>query len=176
MNFYNFNSIKVRLKLILVSSIVRMLLNFNSIKVRLKLEHFSNGYRLGLFQFHKGTIKTLLALFAILAIPYFNSIKVRLKPIVWGYIISLLSIAFANAKLINLIGKMSMGDYIFLCVLRQPLYLLVLQQVKDLNYASERIVCRLEQPHRQLFVTRNCQLTSSLFQVFVCPYYNQFCL
>ena len=30
---------------------------------------------------------------------------------------------------------MSMGDYIFLCALRQPLYLLVLQQVKDLNDA-----------------------------------------
>ena len=105
---------------------------------------------------------------------YFNSIKVQLKPIVWGYIISLLSIAFANAKLINLIGKMSMGDYIFLCVLRQPLYLLVLQQVKDLNDASKRVVCRLKQPHRQLFVTRNCQLTSSLFQEFVCPYYNLF--
>lgn len=69
---------------------------------------------------------------------------------------------------------MSTGNHIFLCVLRQPLYLLVLQQVKDLNDASERVVCRLEQPHRQLFVTRNCRLTSSLFQVFVCPYYNQF--
>ena len=32
---------------------------------------------------------------------------------------------------------MSMGDYKFLCVLRQPLYLLVLQQVKDLNDAWE---------------------------------------
>ena len=128
---------------------------FNSIKVRLKLDvSFAHSRRYC----------------------YFNSIKVRLKPIVWGYVISLLSIAFANAKLINLIGKMSMGDYIFLCVLRQPLYLLVLQQVKDLNDASKRVVCRLKQPHRQLFVTRNCLLTSSLFQVFVCPYYNQFCL
>ena len=128
---------------------------FNSIKVRLKLDvtEAVNNQRVD-----------------------FNSIKVRLKPIVWGYVISLLSIAFANAKLINLIGKMSMGDYIFLCVLRQPLYLLVLQQVKDLNDASKRVVCRLKQPHRQLFVTRNCLLTSSLFQVFVCPYYNQFCL
>ena len=129
--------------------------HFNSIKVRLKRSFVSASF---LLQSH------------------FNSIKVRLKPIVWGYVISLLSIAFANAKLINLIGKMSMGDYIFLCVLRQPLYLLVLQQVKDLNDASKRVVCRLKQPHRQLFVTRNCLLTSSLFQVFVCPYYNQFCL
>ena len=35
----------------------------------------------------------------------FNSIKVRLKPIVWGYVISLFSIGFVNAKLINLIEK-----------------------------------------------------------------------
>ena len=90
--------------------------NFNSIKVRLKptvrrrrLQSMSN----------------------------FNSIKVRLKPIVFGYIISLFSIGFTTAKLRNLIEKMSMGDYIFLCVLRQPLYLLVLQQVKDLNDAWE---------------------------------------
>ena len=67
----------------------------------------------------------------------FNSIKVRLEPIVWGYITSLFSIGFVDAKLINLIERMSMGDYIFLCVLRQPLYLLVLQQVKDLNDAWE---------------------------------------
>ena len=57
-------------------------------------------------------------------LPYFNSIKVRLKPIVFGYIISLFSIGFTTAKLINLIEKMSMGDYIFLCVLRQPLIIL----------------------------------------------------
>ncbi len=132
-----------------------LLQNFNSIKVRLKLA---------------------LGLLLLTLVFDFNSIKVRLKPIVWGYIISLFSIGFVNAKLINLIGKMSMGDYIFLCVLRQPLYLLVLQQVKDLNDASKRVVCRLKQPHRQFFVTRNCLLTSSLFQVFVCPYYNQFCL
>ena len=129
--------------------------DFNSIKVRLKLHYTADTFE----EFEN-----------------FNSIKVRLKPIVWGYIISLFSIGFVNAKLINLIGKMSMGDYKFLCVLRQPLYLLVLQQVKDLNDASKRVVCRLKQPHRQLFVTRNCLLTSSLFQVFVCPYYNQFCL
>ena len=54
----------------------------------------------------------------------FNSIKVQLKPIVFGYIISLFSIEFANAKLRNLIEKMSMGNYIFLCVLRQPLFFL----------------------------------------------------
>ena len=107
---------------------------------------------------------------------YFNSIKVQLKPIVFEYVISLFPIGFGNAKLRNLIEKMLMGDYIFLCVLRQPLFFMVLQQVKNLNEASERVVCRLEQPHRQLFVTRNCRLTSSLFQVFVCSYYNLFYL
>ena len=106
----------------------------------------------------------------------FNSIKVQLRPIALGYIISLFPIGFAGVKLRNLIEKMSMGNHIFLCVLRQPLYLLVLQQVKDLNDASERVVCRLEQLHRQLFVTRNCRLTFSLSQVFVCPYYNLFYL
>ena len=65
----------------------------------------------------------------------FNSIKVQLKPIVFGYIISLFSIEVANAKLRNLIEKMSMGNYIFLCVLRQPLFFMVLQQVKELNDA-----------------------------------------
>ena len=35
----------------------------------------------------------------------FNSIKVQLKPIVFGYIISLFSIEFVNAKLRNLIEK-----------------------------------------------------------------------
>ena len=106
----------------------------------------------------------------------FNSIKVQLRPIALGYITSLFPIGFAGAKLRNLIEKMSMGNHIFLCVLRQPLFFMVLQQVKDLNEASERVVCRLEQLHRQLFVTRNCRLTFSLSQVFVYPYYNLFYL
>ena len=33
------------------------------------------------FQFHKGTIKTALTIFAELFTQYFNSIKVRLKPV-----------------------------------------------------------------------------------------------
>ena len=65
----------------------------------------------------------------------FNSIKVQLRPIALGYIISLFPIGFAGAKLRNLIEKMSMGNYIFLGVLRQPLFFMVLQQVKDLNEA-----------------------------------------
>ena len=77
--------------------------DFNSIKVRLK-RISDRGSRL--------------------VVRHFNSIKVRLKPIVFGYIISLFSIGFTTAKLRNLIEKMSMGDYIFLCVLRQPLIIL----------------------------------------------------
>ena len=128
------------------------------------------------FQFHKGTIKTPQPSPHDSSIPNFNSIKVQLRPIALGYIISLFPIGFANAKLRNLIEKMSMGNHIFSYVLRQPLFFIVLQQVKDLNEASERVVCRLELPHRQLFVTRNCRLTFSLSQVFVCPYYNLFYL
>ena len=58
-----------------------------------------------LFQFHKGTIKTKMLVDCWLIKIDFNSIKVRLKPIVWGYVISLFSIGFVNAKLINLIEK-----------------------------------------------------------------------
>ena len=69
-----------------------------------------------------------------------------------------------------------MGNYIFFMRSATTVVFMVLQQVKDLNEASERVACRLEQPHRQLFVTRNCRLTFSLSQVFVCPYYNLFYL
>ena len=88
------------------------------------------------FQFHKGTIKTVVSVVTIVVCPYFNSIKVQLRPpIALRYITSLFPIGFANAKLRNLIEKMSMGNYIFLGVLRQPLFFMVLQQVKDLNEA-----------------------------------------
>ena len=79
---------------------------FNSIKVQLSLtlrsEQLKNTYT-------------------------FNSIKVQLSPVVFGYVISLFTIGFDDTKLRNLIEKMSMGNYIFLGVLRQPLYLFVLQ-------------------------------------------------
>ena len=110
---------------------------FNSIKVRLKHADTTPSLSMYQFQFHKGTIKSLPSWATSICLSHFNSIKVRLKPIFWGYITSLFSIGFADAKLINLIEKMSMGDCIFLCVLRQPLYLLVLRQVKDLNDAWE---------------------------------------
>ena len=147
---------------------------FNSIKVQLRLVFKRSYTKRVIFQFHKGTIKTeakedcctaepnfnSIKVQLRLREPYkeqpndanFNSIKVQLRPIALGYIISLFPIGFAGVKLRNLIEKMSMGNHIFLCVLRQPLYLLVLQQVKDLNDASERVVCRLEQLHRQLLL------------------------
>ena len=56
--------------------------HFNSIKVRLKLQAIAalalSGKR---FQFHKGTIKTLLTLSKLSFHSHFNSIKVRLKPL-----------------------------------------------------------------------------------------------
>ena len=53
--------------------------NFNSIKVRLKLIFNSIGFARPKFQFHKGTIKTLVQTASVATIFYFNSIKVRLK-------------------------------------------------------------------------------------------------
>ena len=99
---HHFNSIKVQLKPTRKKDVHITVNNFNSIKVQLK----HSG----------GKIKNV-------SIHDFNSIKVQLKPLVFGYIISLFSTGFANAKLRNLIKKMSMGNYIFSCVLRQPLFL-----------------------------------------------------
>ena len=106
----------------------QLLLNFNSIKVQLRPSDYRLEDLLVAFQFHKGTIKTILMMcLAPLTLLNFNSIKVQLRPIALGYIISLFPIGFAGAKLRNLIEKMSMGNYVFLGVLRQPLYLFVLQ-------------------------------------------------
>ena len=56
----NFNSIKVRLKPLQLSSVAKSYYDFNSIKVRLKLIRDYNTYSRELvFQFHKGTIKTI---------------------------------------------------------------------------------------------------------------------
>ena len=54
---------------------------FNSIKVR--LEHYVLTARLlaSLFQFHKGTIRTIHLPQATLILPDFNSIKVRLEQV-----------------------------------------------------------------------------------------------
>ena len=98
---YHFNSIKVRLKLTPLPTAPLKGLYFNSIKVRLKLEYSNLPIDYITFQFHKGTIKTLLPFFTrFLSIKFqfhkgtiktirrrlfwcifwhFNSIKVRLK-------------------------------------------------------------------------------------------------
>ena len=54
-------------------------LNFNSIKVQLKLESVLNTFRKKLFQFHKGTIKTVRLINPLSLVLHFNSIKVQLK-------------------------------------------------------------------------------------------------
>ena len=52
---------------------------FNSIKVQLKQSLSKCAVSVGIFQFHKGTIKTIMYIFAVFLRPYFNSIKVQLK-------------------------------------------------------------------------------------------------
>ena len=54
----NFNSIKVRLELLLHILPIILLRYFNSIKVRLEQESKVNRSLAVLFQFHKGTIRT----------------------------------------------------------------------------------------------------------------------
>ena len=78
---WDFNSIKVRLKLKTDFSINVQVNYFNSIKVRLKRnpKHTKDDRRL--FQFHKGTIKTELKILKDGTIGNFNSIKVRLKQV-----------------------------------------------------------------------------------------------
>ena len=54
--------------------------NFNSIKVQLKLTNLiPQTYALEIFQFHKGTIKTIATETRLSKIMHFNSIKVQLK-------------------------------------------------------------------------------------------------
>ena len=74
-----FNSIKVRLKQSSLMAILSIS-HFNSIKVRLKLSVWIVSTLICLlFQFHKGTIKTVSRIGHGLKFPDFNSIKVRLK-------------------------------------------------------------------------------------------------
>ena len=55
--------------------------NFNSIKVRLEPMFALDSFCcLSIFQFHKGAIRTTLAVDKLEEIEYFNSIKVRLEP------------------------------------------------------------------------------------------------
>ena len=55
----NFNSIKVRLELVIFAASTCKNMNFNSIKVRLEHNRLKNDiYDLSVFQFHKGAIRT----------------------------------------------------------------------------------------------------------------------
>ena len=54
---------------------------FNSIKVRLEPQNFKNRYEAAIFQFHKGTIRTILITVTINEVIDFNSIKVRLEQV-----------------------------------------------------------------------------------------------
>ena len=76
----DFNSIKVRLKLlseILIIAILIFQFHKGTIKTTLAQEE---GQGVQVFQFHKGTIKTSSTRLVMSSIPNFNSIKVRLKP------------------------------------------------------------------------------------------------
>ena len=74
-----FNSIKVRLKRIIRTHFGSGRRYFNSIKVRLKRMMLLLLFAYMLFQFHKGTIKTVTRLILHDFLMNFNSIKVRLK-------------------------------------------------------------------------------------------------
>ena len=58
--------------------LLRVMLYFNSIKVQLRLVTMDDPSNKGLFQFHKGTIKTKLSVGIKQLVRYFNSIKVQL--------------------------------------------------------------------------------------------------
>ena len=61
--------------------------NFNSIKVRLELIALKSGdISFPIFQFHKGTIRTLSQIAKALHEVDFNSIKVRLERCILSYL------------------------------------------------------------------------------------------
>ena len=62
----DFNSIKVRLELVLRLLSILQKLYFNSIKVRLEHKLKDTVFDLSVFQFHKGTIRTFLKLLNML--------------------------------------------------------------------------------------------------------------
>ena len=74
-----FNSIKVRLELLLLLPLLPCLPYFNSIKVRLEQTTQTVVNKQQRFQFHKGTIRTSYAGQPALHNSHFNSIKVRLE-------------------------------------------------------------------------------------------------
>ena len=80
----DFNSIKVRLELLLPLQTCSPLLHFNSIKVRLEPKNGFCHHVFARFQFHKGAIRTLRPKKWFAWMIYFNSIKVRLEPLLLG--------------------------------------------------------------------------------------------
>ena len=74
-----FNSIKVRLERLFDLLLCLCLPYFNSIKVRLEPARRLRSILVGLFQFHKGTIRTICLSIMTKFVIYFNSIKVRLE-------------------------------------------------------------------------------------------------
>ena len=82
--FY-FNSIKVRLRPSNHGVLNPLSPDFNSIKVRLRRRKPQSSRNVWiLFQFHKGSIKTVIKCPLPKIELHFNSIKVRLRPIVLG--------------------------------------------------------------------------------------------
>ena len=77
-SFY-FNSIKVQLEPASTCSQVSASADFNSIKVQLERSYLWLLPQSTIFQFHKGTIRTLCPFLASLPLRHFNSIKVQLE-------------------------------------------------------------------------------------------------
>ena len=75
-----FNSIKVQLEHKFPQRAFHSILYFNSIKVQLELNPLTAGIIAGAFQFHKGTIRTVVSSLVSCCYTYFNSIKVQLEP------------------------------------------------------------------------------------------------
>ena len=74
-----FNSIKVQLELVKLYGTTLFVSNFNSIKVQLEQVSTKEFSLNPIFQFHKGTIRTLLVEFVHNFLRHFNSIKVQLE-------------------------------------------------------------------------------------------------
>ena len=78
-SFANFNSIKVQLERNNLDLSHVLCCNFNSIKVQLEHLRTCVVRSMELFQFHKGTIRTLNMICISLVLSDFNSIKVQLE-------------------------------------------------------------------------------------------------
>ena len=86
---YYFNSIKVRLELLLLSLFLLLLAYFNSIKVRLEQGSGNDSIGEHLFQFHKGTIRTLSPVGVVLEYNSFQFHKGTIRTMV-NHLISIL--------------------------------------------------------------------------------------